>query len=79
MRADKQRLLSDAGYIYHFDRQMYLDRRAKKAFSIEFVDDHDEKELRERILEAKAGDGWSFYFSSPPSGAAQKELERVLG
>jgi hypothetical protein len=79
MRTDKQRLLSDAGYIYQFDRQMYLDRRAKKAFSIEFVDDHDEDELKSRILEAKADEGWRFYFNSAPSGAVQRELEKVLG
>ena len=75
----KQDLLRQAGYAYNFDRMLYFNRQAKKAFSVEFVDDNDETELERRIREDGDRREWHFYFNSPPSESVRRELERTLG
>jgi hypothetical protein len=77
--ATKSKILEDAGYFYNFDRQAYVNRKAKKIFSIEFVEDHSDKELQKRISEETQENGWRYYSNSEPSEAvkrAQKPLER---
>jgi hypothetical protein len=77
----KSDILLEADYRYNFDRAMYINRPAKKAFSIEFVDDNSEEELRRRIAETPHANGhdWTFYFTVAPTEGVQRELERVLG
>jgi len=75
----KQDLLRQAGYAYNFDRMVYFNREARKAFSVEFVEDNGEEELKKRIQEGGEPNGWRFYFNSPPSDAVRRELERALG
>jgi len=75
----KQDLLRRAGYDYNFERMLYFNRQAKKAFSVEFVDDHEESELERSIREEDNRNGWRFYFNSPPSDAVKHELESALG
>ena len=75
----KKDILKEAQYWYNFDRDIFYNRKAKKAFSLEFVDDYPEKEIRQRIEENTNGNGWTFYFNSPPSEGVKRELERVLG
>ncbi len=76
----KQRILEDAGYAYSFDRRSYINRKVRKVFSLEFVQDHSEAKLKECIDEPapRAGE-WRFYFNSPPSEAVKRELSAVLG
>lgn len=76
--ATKDQILEDAGYSYSFDRALYVNRRAKKAFSIEFVEDHTDEQIQTRIDE-QTGNGWKFYFNSDPSESVKCELERILG
>jgi hypothetical protein len=75
----KKDILRNANYRYIFDRDLYVNRTAKKAFSLEFVDDHSEEELARRIIENGSGNGWRFYFNSDPSDGVKRELERTLG
>jgi hypothetical protein len=75
----KWQILQGAEYTYDFRRMVYLNRRTKKVFSFEFVEDHSEDELRRCINEHSDGAEWRFYFNSPPSPAVQRELENVLG
>lgn len=75
----KTDILDEAGYAYSFDRQVYISRKKKKAFSVEFVQDHSEDQIRKYIQEHTDGPGWRFYFNSPPSEAVKHELESVLG
>lgn len=75
----KQDLLRQAEYAYNFDRMVYFNRKAKKAFSVEFVEDHDEDELKRLIREGAETQGWRFYFNSTPAEAVKRELERALG
>jgi hypothetical protein len=49
----KEELLENSGYRYHFDRMMYINRAARRAFSLEFVEDHSQQEIR-RLLETPA-------------------------
>jgi hypothetical protein len=76
--ATKTRILENAGYAYSFDRMIYINRRTKKAFSFEFVDDHSEEVLRSCIDEPTREGEWRFYFNSAPSEAVKRELETVL-
>jgi hypothetical protein len=74
----KKDILWEANYRYNFDRDLYVNRAARKAFSLEFVDDNPEEEILRRIAE-NTNDGWMFYFNSPPSEGVKRELESVLG
>lgn len=69
-------LLDRAGYAYSFDRMMYINRKAKKAFSIEYVDDNSESKIASNIKEPNAD--WKFYTSLPMSEGTERELKRVL-
>ena len=77
--ATKGQILEDAGYAYNFDHIIYVNRKTKKVFSVQFVEDHDEEEIKRRICENTQAGEWRFYFNSPPSGAVKRELESVLG
>lgn len=77
--ATKSRVLEDAGYVYNFDRQAYVNRGAKKIFSIEFVEDHSADVLQERISDNNSGRGWQIYFNTEPSPSIRRQLEAVLG
>jgi len=76
--AGKKQVLEDAGYAYSFDRLSYINRDARKVFSIEFVQDHDEAELKRRIDEPTSRGEWRFYFNSPPSEAVKRELSAIF-
>jgi hypothetical protein len=76
--ADKKQILEDAGYAYSFDRLSYINRDARKVFSIEFVQDHSEAELKGRINESTPPGEWSFYFNLPPSEGVKREFLRTI-
>jgi hypothetical protein len=75
----KHDLFKQAGYRYNSYRMLYFNREAKKAFSLEFVQDHDENELSKRIQEHSAPNGWRFYFNSSPPESVRRQLESDLG
>jgi thermostable 8-oxoguanine DNA glycosylase len=75
----KNDILREANYRYDFDRDLFINRAAKKAFSIEFVDENTQEDLRRLIQENTNGGGWKFYFNVPPTEGAKRELERILG
>jgi hypothetical protein len=75
----KSQILDEAGYSYSFDRMIYVNRPARKVFSMEFVDDNTEENLQRCIDEEPTADGWHFYFTSPPSDEIRHDLENALG
>jgi hypothetical protein len=76
----KAQILEEAGYKYSFDRELYLNRKAKKAFSVDFIEDHSEQEIENCIRENTVGtEGWRFFFNNPPSQAVERELSSMLG
>lgn len=75
----KSQILQDTGYAYSIDRLIYVNLSARKAFSVEFIDENREDALQEIIDEKTAGAKWQFYFITPPSDGVRRELESVLG
>ena len=75
----KSQILEKEGYAYSFDRRIYVNLSARKAFSFQFIDNNREDELRKCISEKTEGGEWQFYFTTPPSNAVRRELEGVLG
>ena len=65
----KGELLERNGYRYNFDRMAYVNRAAKKVFSIEAIEDNAVDWLSARMAEQGSGD-WQFYFSGPPPSPA---------
>ena len=76
----KQNILDKAGFGYNFDRRVYFNRKSKKIFSVEFIEDHDEQVL-ERLIREDSGDKeWKFYFNSgEPPESVRREIEGSLG
>jgi hypothetical protein len=74
----KRDILREANYRYLFDRDMYFNRQQKKAFSLEFVEDHPEEELVQHIAEVTGGNEWKFYSNTLLSDSLKRELEKVL-
>jgi hypothetical protein len=75
---EKTNLLDQAGYAYNFDRMMYVNRTNRKAFSLEFIEDKTEAEIKEKIEEPKEAEDWQFYTSLEISDGIRRELNRVL-
>ena len=75
--ATKENLLKNSGYSYNFDRELYLNRKLKKAFSVEFIEDRPEEEIEKAIHEPAIG-RWHFFFVGPRSAAAENELANLL-
>jgi hypothetical protein len=75
---EKTNLLDSAGYVYNFERMMYINRQAKKAFSFEFIDDNPESVIASRIQEPNRKRDWLIYTSLQMSEGTRKELNRVL-
>ena len=75
----KQGILSSEGYRYSFDRQLYFNRKSKKAFSVEFIEDKSENEIERLIRGDSSNRDWEFFFNTKPSAAVEQELANVLG
>jgi len=75
----KRELLVQANYRYNFDRDMYVNRNQKKAFSIEYVDDTPETEIANKIQEKTDSSSWTIYTNLALPDGIKRELERVLG
>jgi hypothetical protein len=75
----KAALIEKRGYIYSFDRDLYIQMREKKVFSTDFIEDHEITELESCLDEPSNGDGrWKFYFNEMPPDVVRKEIERGL-
>jgi hypothetical protein len=78
LAAKKQEILENEGYRYSFDRQVYFNRKARKAFSVVFVEENTEEELLRLTREEVASSDWRFFFNTQPSDAVKRELVNVL-
>jgi hypothetical protein len=77
--AAKLHVLKDGGYAYNFDILAYFNRRTRKAFSVQFIEDHSASELEKCIREPIEGGAWRLYFNSPPSESVRRQVELALG
>ncbi len=69
---DKKDILKQAGFKFHFDKDIYVNRNKKKIFSLEAIEDHDEKWLQQCVDEDHAD--WKFYCNTPPTEYVKQEL-----
>jgi hypothetical protein len=70
-------ILKDNGYRYNIHRMAYINRDAKKVFSIEAIEDHSLEWLSAKIAERSNGD-WQFYFTEPQSPAVVRDFVAEL-
>jgi hypothetical protein len=76
--AVKEQLLKEAGYTYRPDREAYINRRARKIFSVDFLEEHEPEEIASKIREATPGNEWTFIFNQQPTDSMKRELARLL-
>jgi hypothetical protein len=74
---DKEKLLENSGYRYHFDRMIYFNRTVRRAFSLEYVEGHSQQEIQ-KLLETPATNDWIFHFNETPSDRVKQELAKAL-
>jgi hypothetical protein len=67
-----------ANYRYNFDRDLYVNPKTKKAFSLEFVDDNSPEEILRRLDEPTDQGAWTFYFNVRPSDGVRRLLEQDM-
>jgi hypothetical protein len=65
VRSGKEPILKARGYVYNFDRMAYFNRGDKKAFSVEWLEDHTDEDLQKALGEPI--NGWKVYLNSEPS------------
>jgi hypothetical protein len=75
----KADLLESGGYTYNLDRELYINRKAKKAFSVDFLEEKALSEVECCMREETGAKEWKFYFTDGPSPGVRRELERILG
>jgi len=75
---EKEQLLKKAGYSYDSDREVYISRNARKVFSVDYLEDHDTKEIASKIQEVARGAKWTFIFNEKPSDSVKRELAKML-
>ena len=77
----KTQILEDGGYAYNFDREIYVNRKDRRVFSLECVEDKSEGWLKEKINAPALQTGkWDFNFSrEPPSPGVERALSEILG
>jgi hypothetical protein len=74
---EKEELLENSGYQYHFERMIYFNRATRRAFSLEFVEDHSQQEIAE-LLHTSPTEDWVFFFNIPPSDRVKRDLAEAL-
>jgi hypothetical protein len=70
---EREELLESSGYRYHFTSCVYVNRRLRRAFSVEFVEKHSREEIQ-RLLQGPATDEWVFHFNEPPADSVKRVL-----
>jgi ABC-type transporter lipoprotein component MlaA len=76
---EKDEILRNAGFRYHFDRMAYVNRKTKQVVSVEAVEDRSQEWLGEMIAQANESGDWRFYFEEPPSPAVKQAFLTELG
>jgi hypothetical protein len=75
----KQHILDEAGFDYNFDRRVYFNRKSKKIFSVAFLEDKSEKEIKRLICDETGDKEWKFYFTGEPPESVRREVEASIG
>jgi hypothetical protein len=75
----KVQILKNGGYSYSFKRELYVNRELKKAFSVEFIEDHSDADIERLARDQSPSTTWRFFFNREPSPAVERELASMLG
>jgi hypothetical protein len=75
----KQRILDEAGFAYNFDRRVYFNRKSKKIFSVAYLEDLPEEEIKRLVQDDTGGNEWKFYFTSKPPESVKRAVEASIG
>jgi len=51
---------------------------ARKILSVEFIDRHDENEIKQNDVKDAGACGWRFHFNSEPSETVKREIVRAI-
>lgn len=70
---EKSALLTDSGFYFDINRELFINKSQQKIMSIEFVEDHSQKEI-ERLIERSDSRGWNFYFNAPPPESVKSQI-----
>ncbi len=76
-RQEKINILKKNGYVYHFSRMIYINKAAKKIFSVEFIDDNGIQTIKNKINEKNTNE-YQFYFSYELEKDIKKSIEAEL-
>ena len=75
----KKEILENANYAFMFKRDIYFNRKDKKIFSLEAIEDNDPNWLIEKINVLENDGEWRFFFNNAPSEKLKKEILKELG
>ncbi len=73
---DKEKLLSNYGYIYNSSRMIYHNKAQNKIFSVEFIKDNSLGNIEKKMKEKSCD--WTFYFSYPRDLEEKTKKEIIL-
>jgi hypothetical protein len=77
-RSPKRQVLDAAGYEYELTHEMFVNWKARKIFSWEFVDEHTVEELSSCVNVDPSGPEWRYYFNTTPGPSAFRNLQDAL-
>jgi hypothetical protein len=77
--SEKRQILDTAGFVYEFYREVYVNRKAKKIISMDFIEAHSAAELERELQRQTDGTSWLFLFKNEPPASVRHQLENALG
>ena len=77
--SEKRQILDAAGFVYEFYREVYVNRKAKKIISMDFIEEHSARQLGLALQRANDGTDWQFLFMDDPPPSVKHQLETALG
>ncbi len=73
----KEELLRSNGYKYNYEMMHYVNRKTRKVFSVEFIQESDPETIEASIKSEPPLSGWQFFFiEESPSDSMKVLLEQ---
>jgi hypothetical protein len=77
---EKRQLLGELGFHWIFDRDVFVNRDARKIASYEYVADHHLEDIREELSQPSPPGSWEISFNEPPlPGVIEAIIQQVSG
>jgi hypothetical protein len=52
--------------------EIYVNRKTKTVFSMDFIEDHDEEEIERRVQGDSGSEEWQFHFNAEPAESVRR-------